>query len=137
VRKRSQFRQIQASGERVITAGFIFLMQCSSHGHGPRLGITASRRVGNSVFRNRAKRLVREAFRHLRSTWPQDVDVVVIVRRSLADSSLAAVVAEWQSAAPRLHRKRERLAEPPSPAPEGTRPQHSSTGGAPTCGNSC
>ena len=64
---------------------------------GPRLGITASRRVGNAVQRNRAKRLLREAFRCVRAGLPAGLDLVVIVRQGLGSRTLADVVAEWQS----------------------------------------
>jgi len=45
---------------------------------GGRLGIVASKRVGNAVARNRGKRLVREWFRQL--VVPPSGDVVVILR---------------------------------------------------------
>jgi ribonuclease P protein component len=47
-----------------------------------RLGITASRKVGNAVVRNRFKRRVRSWFRHRRGEFPEEVDLVVIARRS-------------------------------------------------------
>jgi ribonuclease P protein component len=75
------------------------------------LGITASRRVGNAVQRNRAKRLVREAFRAVRSTWPQ-VDVVVIVRQGLGHRTLGDVVGEWQAAHGRILRRCAELTAP-------------------------
>ena len=45
-----------------------------------RLGITASRKVGGAVERNRAKRLVREVFRLHRAKLQPGSDIVVIVR---------------------------------------------------------
>jgi len=47
-----------------------------------RLGITASRKVGNAVCRNRFKRRVREWFRQRRHQLPESIDLVVIARRS-------------------------------------------------------
>lgn len=45
-----------------------------------RLGLTVGRRVGTAVRRNRIKRLLREAFRHLQHDLPAAYDAVVVVR---------------------------------------------------------
>jgi ribonuclease P protein component len=49
-----------------------------------RLGIVASKKVGNAVKRNRAKRVIREAFRHaeteLRSKTDKRYDFVFVAR---------------------------------------------------------
>ena len=47
-----------------------------------RLGITASRKVGNAVVRNRFKRRVRAWFCARRSLFQENLDLVVIARRS-------------------------------------------------------
>lgn len=73
----------------------------------PRLGITASRKIGGAVVRNRAKRLVREAFRATRALFPADIDVVVIVKRELVELRLSDVVAEWRAAAALISRRAE------------------------------
>jgi ribonuclease P protein component len=70
-----------------------------------RLGITASRKIGGAVQRNRAKRLVRAAFRATKELFPAGIDVVVIVRKPLENLRLADVIREWQSAAAALGRR--------------------------------
>ena len=47
-----------------------------------RLGITASRKVGNAVRRNRFKRRIREWFRRRRGELEPGLDLVVIARKS-------------------------------------------------------
>lgn len=55
-----------------------------------RLGLSVSRRVGNSVLRNRWKRLIREAFRTQRAMLPVGLDVVARPRRG-AEPDFAAI----------------------------------------------
>ena len=43
-----------------------------------RLGAGSTKRLGNAVARNRAKRTVREAFRLVKQKLPEDADMVVL-----------------------------------------------------------
>jgi ribonuclease P protein component len=80
-------------------------------GH-PRLGFTASRGIGTIVRRNRAKRLLREAARHmpLQGGW----DLVFIARTGAADARLQDV---WASVEDVL-RRTPAWAGPPPPQQE-------------------
>lgn len=59
--RRADFQRLTASGMRRVTPGFI--LQAAPRGDHPtqklRIGFTASRKVGNAVARNRAKRRLR------------------------------------------------------------------------------
>lgn len=48
-----------------------------------RLGIIASRKAGNAVFRNRFKRLVREFFRLNNTFFSPGFDIVIIAGKSI------------------------------------------------------
>jgi ribonuclease P protein component len=57
-----------------------------------RLGIVASRKLGNAVRRNRAKRLIRQIFRQTTGLPVRPaVDVVVIPRRELFDAAFSSL----------------------------------------------
>ena len=50
-----------------------------------RLGISVSKKVGNSVVRHRIKRLIRESFRTHSKEWKAGYDIVVIARQEAKD----------------------------------------------------
>lgn len=117
LRKRPEFRRIQERGQRVKTPHFIVLIDAQSEPDGlPRLGITASRKVGNAVARNRVKRVVRSAFRATRTLWARGIDVVIIVRRFDPKLDTLSAVAELNRARGSIQRKT-RVALTPSLAP--------------------
>lgn len=51
-----------------------------------RIGVIASRKLGNAIKRNRAKRLIRETFRRNRLKIPAGVEMVVVVHRPMVGS---------------------------------------------------
>jgi ribonuclease P protein component len=59
-----------------------------------RYGFTVGKRVGGSVERNRAKRLMREAIRNRHPELRQGHDVLLIARNSFCDETTLAEVAE-------------------------------------------
>ena len=48
------------------------------------LGITAGKKVGNAVARNRAKRIIRQAYRENEINMPVGIDMIIVARASTA-----------------------------------------------------
>jgi ribonuclease P protein component len=63
-----------------------------------RLGIVASRKLGDAVRRNRAKRLIREIFRQTDLPRGHGIDVVVIPRRELFDATYSSLESDFRGA---------------------------------------
>jgi len=62
-----------------------------------RLGIVASRKLGDAVRRNRAKRLIRQIFRQTPSLPVRPgIDVVVIPRRELFDAAYSSLESDFR-----------------------------------------
>lgn len=50
-----------------------------------RLGITVSKKIGNSVVRSRVKRIIKEAYRLHEAEFSEGWDIVIIARKSAVD----------------------------------------------------
>ncbi|MDD6826493.1 MAG: ribonuclease P protein component [Oscillospiraceae bacterium] len=50
-----------------------------------RFGITAGKKVGNAVMRNRAKRIIRQAYRENELLFPLGIDIVFVARKYAAE----------------------------------------------------
>jgi ribonuclease P protein component len=97
VRRRGEFQHIFDIGYRISTRYFTLLL-APSPSSTPRLGIVASKKLGDAVRRNRAKRLIRELFRHIDGPPGAAVDVVVIPRRELFDAVYTDLEREFHAA---------------------------------------
>jgi ribonuclease P protein component len=98
LRRRAEFQKVFDGGQR-IRSRFFTVLVAPGEKSGARLGIVASRKLGNAVQRNRAKRLIREIFRQN----PQDegagaVDIVVIPRVELFTAAYTTIVEDYRNA---------------------------------------
>jgi ribonuclease P protein component len=93
--KRVEFKKIGRRGRRVQTKNFIVLV-CRTRQSTARIGITASRRVGNAYVRNRYKRLIREYFRTHRREFDDGIDIVVIVKNAAKIEGLRDVESNFE-----------------------------------------
>ena len=62
-----------------------------------RLGVVASRKVGGAVARTKAKRRLREVYRHRRHLLKPDIDVVIVARRAILKAKHTEVEEEFQN----------------------------------------
>jgi ribonuclease P protein component len=102
LRKRREFLVVYEQGIRV--PGDRLVLFVHPHASGPpRIGLTATRKVGCSVVRNRIRRQVREAFRKNRPSlgaW----DVVVNIRQRAVGCETRVIEAEFLALAGRAQR---------------------------------
>ena len=82
LRKRVEFLQLASSQHKSAVRGFLIVWQ-ENDMQTARMGITASKKIGCAVVRNRVKRYLREIFRQNRLNISH-VDVNIIARRESA-----------------------------------------------------
>lgn len=88
--KRSEYQRVAKEGKRFTTPGFILQVLRRSQEEPIRYGITASRKVGGAVDRNRAKRRLRALLRESLSLFGQPgVDYVFIARKAILTRNYA------------------------------------------------
>ena len=93
---RRQFEAVYTLGSRIAGRSFTLFILPNDCGN-CRLGVTVSRKVGNAVVRNQARRRLREIFRRQRAALGIGNDIVIHVRPEAARRPLAALRDEFLS----------------------------------------
>ena len=78
--RRAELIDLNIHGRRYYSKNFLVILNQNRRDI-TRLGITASKRVGNAVKRNRTKRLIREFFRLNKQQIPKGYDISIIALR--------------------------------------------------------
>ena len=94
------YQRLWREGRRYHTTHFVVIV--NPGGDQCRLGITASRKVGNAVCRNRLKRWIRELFRFRQARFSQTIDISVVAKHRAGGLSHPQVDRELLSVFTRL-----------------------------------
>ena len=104
LRARKRFLEVYERGQRV-HGSFFVLFGVRGATSRSRLGITATRKFGHAVARNRIKRVVREIFRGNRSLTVSPLDIVVNVKMSARQQTFDRLEADFASRLRELTRR--------------------------------
>ena len=103
IRRRAEFQTIFKQGVRIRGRLITVFLWPNSLRRG-RLGIAARRKFGGAVQRNRAKRLIREAFRL--NKIAEGYDIVVVPARELLGAGLSVLETDYRNCLERHFRRR-------------------------------
>ncbi|SKC88877.1 ribonuclease P protein component [Maledivibacter halophilus] len=85
LKKNTDFKNVYKKGKSFADK-FVVIYLCKNFSNVTRVGFTASKKVGNSVKRNRARRLMKESFRNNSRDIKIGYDIVFIARVAINDA---------------------------------------------------
>ena len=94
LRRRSEYDRVYEQGQRVHGQFMIVFRVSSAPSPDTRFGVSASRKFGKAVDRNRAKRVVREIFRLNKP--PGGMDIVIVPRRQMLKAPFPLLEADFR-----------------------------------------
>jgi len=97
IKQARDFARLRQDGQRSVKGCLIANWRRLTADSTPRLGVVTSSRIGNAVVRNRARRLLREAFRIHQHHLSQPVDLVLVARPSIAGKAFSDVEQDFVS----------------------------------------
>ncbi len=88
--KDREIREAYAQGRRWVGRTMVLWLR-RGEGASLRLAVVSSKKVGNAVMRNSARRRLRDVYRISRHLFSGDVDVVLVARRKINRTSAEKV----------------------------------------------
>lgn len=91
IKQGRDFSRVRQEGQRLVHGCLIANWRKLPAESVPRLGVVTSGKIGNAVVRNRARRLLREAFRRHQHDFTQPLDLVLVARQSIVGKDFGDV----------------------------------------------
>ena len=99
LKKRAEFLRVAAKGRKAPMPGLVLQALERGDADAARFGFTVTKKVGNSVVRNRVRRRLREVVRILgREHALEGVDIVVIGRSGTRGRRFESLLADYRKA---------------------------------------
>jgi ribonuclease P protein component len=102
ITKSSDYKALYKTARKIYSDSFILFWRRNRGAGHHRLGITVSRKIGNAVVRNRAKRLFREVFRKTFRTIPGQLDLLINAKPGCVETGYSGLKAEFLAAVQRI-----------------------------------
>ena len=80
IKENKDFRRIYAKGKTQVSPVLVTYVLKNNRSKNIRIGITTSKKIGNAVKRNRARRVIRESFRNLAPSVRYGYDIIFVAR---------------------------------------------------------
>lgn len=91
LRKKEDFAKVFKHGKAAANHQFVVYVRHSPAAEKFRFGVSASKKIGNAVVRNRMRRRIKEIVRQMEPIVKPRVDIVCIVRKPAVELDHAAL----------------------------------------------
>ena len=102
IKKNEEFRYVYQNGKSYANK-YLVMYICKNAKEESRLGISVSKKVGNSVVRHHITRLVRESYRLHEDVFNSGLDIVVVARVNAKDAGYKEIESAFMHLT-KLHR---------------------------------
>ena len=106
LKKNNEFQRVYRKGTSQANRYLVMYVLPNQHMMN-RLGISVSKKVGNSVVRHRVTRLIRESYRLNERSFRQGLDIVVVARPNAKDRTYQEIESALMHLAGRMKIRRE------------------------------
>lgn len=93
LKKNFEFQKVYKQGKSIASKKIILFFKKNDNGNN-NIGISVSKKIGNSVQRHRLKRIYKEAFRHINRDLKEGYDFIIVARRGTGQISYKETVLE-------------------------------------------
>lgn len=93
-----EFARLKTQGKRLAVGCLLLNWSPAPDSGRSRVGVITSKRIGHAVLRNRARRVLREAFRRFQHELAGPTDLVLVARNSIVGREQAAVDRDYREA---------------------------------------
>ena len=90
LKKNSDFKNVYSRGKSYANKYLVMYVLENNMGKN-RIGISVSKKVGNSVVRHRVTRLIRESYRLQENIFNSSLDIVIVARNSTSGIAYAEI----------------------------------------------
>ena len=96
LKKKYQFNYVYRVG-KTCHGRFILLVFSPSKNQNVKIGVSASKKVGNSVQRNRARRIIREAIKPYLDCIKPNFNIILVAKSAIEGKKTSEVQADLQT----------------------------------------
>ena len=102
LRKSFEFERVKAKGYSHKADAFFLQAFREPSAKFPRLGIIATRRLGNAVTRNRMKRILREIFRRNSDKIIPEAEIIILPRKKMCSLEFSKIEVKFKESLKKL-----------------------------------